>query len=489
MVQKRSPEASRSACLSVMQAARADTSADASLETSDVASVDTTIGTSIDTAIDTSVDPSVDTIVALATPPGVGGIGIIRLSGPTAARIAQDLVGPLGAPRLAAYRTFRGVDGQPIDHGIVLYFPAPASYTGEEVVELQGHGSPVALEQLIAAAVQSGARVARPGEFTERAFHNGRIDLAQAEAVMDLIHARTTAAARLAYHSLEGALSQALEPLRARLHALRVTMEADLDFGETDLDASLLQQVSERSAQLRADVLALQQRLAPVRAYTQGVRIVIAGAPNAGKSSLMNRLAAADIAIVTDRPGTTRDVLRATVAFFGLPVELMDTAGLHASEDLVEQLGMQRTQAALQAADMVLEIRDLTRPDVTVDLALPEGIPRLVVWNKRDLVTILPATGVAVSAWTGEGLEDLQKAVHTCLGVHAPEPQGFSVRTRHLEALARVAQCLAPIQPNLLPELVAEQLRSAMLAMDELFGRSDPEALLGAIFADFCIGK
>ena len=430
-----------------------------------------------------------DTIVALATPAGVGGIGVVRLSGPRALALAEKIAGPDLPPRRASHRRLRAADGALLDDGIVIAFPGPHSYTGEDVVELQGHGSPVLLQVLLDAALQLGARMARPGEFTERAFLNGRMDLAQAEAVADLIHAQTATAARLARSSLDGALARELEPVARELLDLRVLIEAEIDFGETDLESAVAPEVAQRAAALATSVDALIARLRPARVYTTGMRLALIGAPNVGKSSLMNRLADAEVAIVTDRPGTTRDLLRASIAIDGIPVELIDTAGLHDSEDEVERIGIERARGAAAGADLILEVRDLTRPQVRAPLPDLPGIPVLQVWNKQDLCPRDAREGLQVSAVTGVGLDDLRAAIRAEAGVADSGRQRFSVRVRHLEGLAAVGACLRRIHAAHPPDLIAEELRLAERALDSLLGRGDHEELLGAIFAGFCIGK
>jgi tRNA modification GTPase len=430
-----------------------------------------------------------DTIVALATPAGVGGIGVIRLSGPGALALAEKIAGPDLPSRRATHRRLRDADGGLIDDGVVLAFPGPHSYTGEDVVELQGHGSPLLLQALLDTALQLGARLARPGEFTERAFLHGRMDLAQAEAVADLIHAQTATAARLARSSLDGALARELEPVAREILNLRVLIEAEIDFGETDLESAVAPEVAQRAAALASAVETLMARLRPARVYSTGLRLALVGAPNVGKSSLMNRLADAEVAIVTDRPGTTRDLLRATIAIDGIPVELIDTAGLHESEDEVERIGIERARRAAAGADLLLEIRDLTRPHVRAELPDLPGIPVLQVWNKQDLCPQDTRAGLRVSAVSGVGLDELRAAIRAEAGVADPGQQRFSVRTRHLEGLAAVAACLHRIHAAHPPDLIAEDLRLAERALDGLLGRGDHEALLGAIFAGFCIGK
>jgi tRNA modification GTPase len=435
-----------------------------------------------------------DTIVAVATPPGVGGIGVVRLSGPAALAIARRLT---GRQVLQARHAYYGPIRDPatdadLDDGLTLYFPAPRSYTGADVVEVQGHGSPVLLEAIVAAAVGLGARRARPGEFTEQAFLNGRLDLAQAEAVADLIHAQTAQAARLARSSLDGALASELEPVARAIRDERVVIEAEIDFGETDLESEAAAAIAHRAAELGGHVQALIERLRPARYYARGVRLALVGAPNVGKSSLMNCLAESEVAIVTDRPGTTRDVLRSPIAIHGVPVEIIDTAGLHASDDAVERIGMERARAAATGADLILELRDLTRPKVVPDLAQTDETPRLLVWNKSDQVpntTRAAEPGLRISALTGAGIDALKQTIAERLGVDAAAEQSFSVRGRHLDGLAAAVEHLGRIDAATPPDLIAEELRLAEGALDELLGRQDHEALLGEIFAGFCIGK
>ncbi|WP_038052389.1 tRNA uridine-5-carboxymethylaminomethyl(34) synthesis GTPase MnmE [Thioalkalivibrio sp. ALJ1] len=435
-----------------------------------------------------------ETIVAVATPPGVGGIGVVRLSGPEALPIGRRLTGRVDlSPRHAHYVTLRDSSGATLDDGVALFFRAPHSYTGEDVVELQGHGSPVLLDAIVETCVAQGARRARPGEFTEQAFLNSRLDLAQAEAVADLIHAQTEEAARLARSSLDGALATELEPVSRAIREMRVIIEAEIDFGETDLESEAAADIAHRSGSLHQTVSQLLERLRPARYFAQGMRLALVGAPNVGKSSLMNRLAESEVAIVTDRPGTTRDVLRSPIAIHGIPVEIIDTAGLHASEDPVERIGMERAREAATGADVILELRDLTRPDARPDLQAPEAIPRIVVWNKSDQVNQSVAAGdgggLQISALTGRGVEALKLAIVNQLGVGDGGTQRFSVRARHIDGLRAAATHLAAIDALAPPDLIAEELRLAERALDELLGRQDHEALLGEIFAGFCIGK
>ena len=483
-----------------------------------------------------------DTIAAIATPSGPGGIGIIRVSGPASSRIATTITGGAALPpRKACYRRFLDQAGRSIDDGIAVYFPGPNSYTGEDVVEFQGHGSPVLLDQLLQITLALGARLARPGEFTERAFLHGRIDLAQAEAVADLINARTATAARLARSSLDGALAELITPFARQILDLRVLIEADLDFGETDLETPLVPEVSERAAALADQIEARQAELRPMRHFTTGLRVALIGAPNVGKSSLMNRLAGREVAIVTAQPGTTRDVLQAPIAIAGIPIELVDTAGMRATEDPVESIGVERAIAAAMAADVVIELRDLTAPEQRAEGWPPRSSanlpPILEIWNKSDcsgslllqrpdssltdssltdssltdssltdssLTDSSPVGSIRepssssgerqgsrleISALTGAGMAELEKALLAVIGVQGDSMQNFSVRERHLQALQAAVEHLRRVGIDRMPELIAEDLRLAHAAFDEVLGRLDPEALLGEIFSGFCIGK
>ncbi|WP_414040510.1 tRNA uridine-5-carboxymethylaminomethyl(34) synthesis GTPase MnmE [Acidithiobacillus sp. M4-SHS-6] len=446
-----------------------------------------------------------DTIVAIATPPGEGGVGIVRLSGPKALGIGQSLCGqsPRSQPwpaRQAQFRRFYSPDGLRIDHGITLYFPAPHSYTGEDVVELQGHGSPLALAALLRACVKHGARMARPGEFTERAFLNGRLDLAQAEAVADLIHARSEAQVRAAAASLEGAFSQAVEAIHAQLLRLLALVEASLDFSEEDLGDTHEIAVRDGLAALQQQLLQLQQQARQGARLARGGRVIIAGRPNVGKSSLMNALAQRDAAIVTPIPGTTRDLLREEILLEGLPIELIDTAGLRESDDLVEAEGISRARQILHSAQLVLLVADAQagwqQDDQSIVDALPP-IPRLLVWNKRDLVTTLPKAPVdedicAISALKGQGMDRLRAQIMGRMGMDH-NVCAFSARERHVEALSKamekVTEAVRLQQAVGLPELLAQNLREAAHALAQVTGKIDVEELLGEIFSRFCIGK
>ena len=453
-----------------------------------------------------------DTIVAIATPPGRGGIGVVRLSGPAVPALARALLGELPPPRSAVARRFRGADGAAIDSGIALYFEAPASFTGEHVLELQGHGGPAVMDLLVERALALGARPARPGEFSARAFANDKLDLAQAEAVADLIEAGSAAAARAALRSLEGEFSSRVRALDGLLVGLRTLVEAAIDFSEEDIDLPGAGGVAQRLATLDAAFGELASAAEQGRLLHEGCTLVIAGRPNAGKSSLMNALAGHDAAIVTPLPGTTRDLLRERILIDGLPVTLLDTAGLREQADAVEVEGMRRARRAIASADRVLFVVDAT--DAAALEAWPrevaglgDAVPVTLLFNKCDVAAARPgapeptagATGAAaaraldISALTGAGLDALRTHIREAAGYLPGDSGTFSARRRHLDALSR-ARAHATAAGGLLAarasvELVAEELRLAQRALGEITGEFTSEDLLGRIFASFCIGK
>lgn len=443
-----------------------------------------------------------DTIAAIATPAGRGGVGIVRLSGPDVPRIATDWLGRLPEPRRAGLHTFRAGDGSAIDQGIALYFPAPHSFTGEHVLELHGHGGPVVMDLLLARALELGARLARPGEFSERAFLNDKLDLAQAEAVADLIDAATTQAARAAVRSLEGEFSDRIHALVEGLTQLRMYVEAAIDFPEEEVDfladaglAARLQRLTEQFDELQAG--ARQGRL-----LREGMRLVIAGRPNAGKSSLLNALAGRESAIVTPIAGTTRDVLREHIQIDGMPLHVIDTAGLRESEDEVEQEGVRRAWREIEQADRLLLVIDsregFTEEDQAILDRLPHALPHTLVWNKIDLTDDAPGLDaqrneIRLSASTGAGLEPLREHLKACMGYASEEAGGFIARRRHLEAIDRARQHLEQgreaLEVQRAGELMAEELRLAQTALGEITGEFTSDDLLGRIFTSFCIGK
>lgn len=439
-----------------------------------------------------------DTIVAIATPPGRGGVGIVRVSGPAAAAIGRALVGALPPPRVATARHFRDADGTALDAGLVLWFPAPRSFTGEDVLELHGHGGPVVLDLVVARCLSLGARAARPGEFSERAFVNDKLDLAQAEAVADLIDAGSAAAARAALRSLDGEFSARVHALEAALTELRVYVEASIDFADEDLELLEEGGIAGRLAALARDLAALEASAAQGRLLQEGCTVALAGRPNAGKSSLLNALAGHDAAIVTEVPGTTRDVVRERIVLDGLPLWLCDTAGLRDSPERVEAEGIRRARAAAAQADHVLYVVDAADANAvaaaaTELAALAPAVPATLVFNKADLAAPPGGAGVAVSALTGLGLETLRATLKAALGYRPGEAGVLSARRRHLEALAecgrRLRAAAARLAERAGTELVAEELRLAHDALGEITGRFTSEDLLGRIFASFCIGK
>jgi tRNA modification GTPase len=438
-----------------------------------------------------SGDLARDTIAAIATPSGRGGIGIVRVSGPKVVEIAVRVLGSLPGPRHAAYATFRDAGGQPIDRGIALFFPAPASYTGEAVLELQGHGGPVVMHAVLAACLDAGARIAEPGEFTRRAFLEGKLDLAQAEAVADLIEATSAEAARSAMRSLDGEFSSAIDSVQTLLIELRALTEAMLDFPDEEVDTLHRDDAMARLATVRTalDDVVIKSRQGSL--LRSGLTVVLAGRPNVGKSSLLNCLAGEERAIVSAIPGTTRDALHAMIQIEGVPISLVDTAGLRESPDEIERLGIERTQRELQRADLVLAVREAGADDKTADdFVFSSTTVRIDVYNKVDLISgFVAAKGVAVSAKTGEGLDRLRAEILRAAGWQSTGESLFLARERHLRALEAAARHLAIAAETLQWELFAEELRLAHRELGTIKGEFTPENLLGEIFGRFCVGK
>jgi tRNA modification GTPase len=435
-----------------------------------------------------------DTIVAPATPPGTGGIAIVRISGPEVEQIARRVLSSLPEPRTATLRRFRNADGDLVDTGVALYFPGPASFTGESVLELHGHGGPVVVSMLVDAIVECGARLADPGEFSRRAFLNGKLDLAQAEAVIDLIGSGTTRAAQAALRSLTGEFSRAVNGLAEQLVSLRMYVEAAIDFPEEEIDflsdEALRRRLQECGAAFEALLAAAQQG----RVLRDGFQVVIVGRPNAGKSSLLNLLSGQEAAIVTEVAGTTRDVLREQIDIDGLAVELVDTAGLRDDPDRIEAEGIRRARAALAKADGVLWIQDVTDTQQALREELPPGVPVTVVHNKIDLTGDAPGIRdkeIWLSAATGEGIDALRQRIRELAGYEGGGT--FTARRRHVRALEAAVAHFATGRRALLDsragELLAEELRLSQRALGEITGEVTADDLLGRIFSEFCIGK
>jgi len=442
-----------------------------------------------------------DTIAAVATATGRAGIGIVRVSGPRVLELIPHIIAGELTPRRATVTAFRDATGEPIDHGVALHFPAPHSYTGEHVLELHGHGGPVVLKLVLDRCIALGARLAEPGEFTLRAFLNGRLDLAQAEGVIDVIDATTAHAARSAVRSLSGAFSNRIRCLVAGVTELRALIEATLDFPEEEVDLLDLPQVSARLAAIRGDIASVLDAASQGRILRDGLHVVLAGRPNVGKSSLLNKLAAEEVAIVTPIPGTTRDTIREMIDLRGVPLHIVDTAGLRESSDLVETEGIRRTHAAIERADIVVQVVDaeegITRADLEIEASLPAGLPHIRVMNKIDLVghaagkqETAGAVVVWLSARTGAGIDDLRDALLRAVGWHSDAESLFSARERHVLALRNAIGHITDALPARLGlEFIAEELRLAQRELSSITGEFSADDLLGEIFSRFCIGK
>ena len=451
------------------------------------------------------ISADIDVIAAIATAPGRGGIGVVRVSGPDLAAVAIRLLGRLPKPRVATHSLFLGADGRAIDEGIALYFAGPASYTGEDVLELQGHGGQVVMEVLLRRCLALGARLAQPGEFTRRAFLNDKLDLAQAEGVADLIEAATETAARCAVRSMRGEFSALIDDFVGQLTELRMLVEATLDFPEEEIDAGNFQVVRKRFWQVRAELARTIAKGKQGSVLRSGLQVVLVGQPNVGKSSLLNRLAGEDLAIVTAVPGTTRDAVRQAIQIEGVPVSIIDTAGLRETGDEVEAAGILRTWQAIDRADVLLLVADavhgVTAADRKIIEALPPQLPRVVVFNKIDLAgfpaRVAEAAGsrreetqVWLSAKTGEGVSLLGRVLLSLAGWQTSGEDLFLARERHIVALETAAESLERAETVIgQAELFAEELRGAQSALGTITGKFSADDLLGDIFSRFCIGK
>ncbi|WP_127959588.1 tRNA uridine-5-carboxymethylaminomethyl(34) synthesis GTPase MnmE [Serratia microhaemolytica] len=450
-----------------------------------------------------------DTIAAIATAPGRGGIGIVRISGYQAKQVAQQVLGKLPKPRYAEYLPFHDSQGSVLDQGIVLWFPAPHSFTGEDVLELQGHGGPIVLDLLLKQIIAlPGVRIARPGEFSERAFINDKLDLTQAEAIADLIDASSEQAARSAVHSLQGAFSTRINQLVEALTHLRTYVEAAIDFPDEEIDFLSDGHVTAQLQQIIVDLEQVRASAHEGRLLREGMKVVIAGRPNAGKSSLLNALAGHEAAIVTEIAGTTRDVLREHIHIDGMPLHIIDTAGLRDASDEVERIGIERAWQEISQADRVLFMVDSTTTTATEPTEiwpefvsrLPAGLPVTVIRNKADITgemlgvsEVNRHTVIRLCARTGEGIELLRQHLKQSIGFSGSLEGSFLARRRHLQALEQAAEHLQEGNSQLLSryagELLAEELRLAQQSLSEITGEFSSDDLLGRIFSSFCIGK
>jgi len=449
-----------------------------------------------------------DPIVAVATAPGRGAVGMVRVSGKDLSAVIHAVCNKTLHPRYATYLPFLDEAGEAIDKGLAIHFPAPHSYTGEDVLELQAHGGPVVLQLLLARCLQAlpELRIAQPGEFTERAFLNDKIDLAQAEAIADLIDASTETAARSAARSMSGEFSNAVNALLAQLIHLRMLVEATLDFPEEDIDFLQKADAQGQLQRLQATLASVMRNAQQGSILREGIKVVIAGQPNAGKSSLLNALAGAELAIVTPIAGTTRDKVSQLIQIDGVPLHVVDTAGLREALDEVEKIGVERAWAEIQSADAVLFLHDLTQLAATdymvadgliqaaLALKLPSKTPIIDVWNKSDAAAPSGNAGVVISAKTGHGLQALREQLLKVVGWQSAPEGLFMARERHVHALANVAEQLTRAADQLRAsspalDLLAEDLRQAQLHLSEITGKFTPDDLLGEIFSKFCIGK
>ncbi len=443
-----------------------------------------------------------DTIAAVATPKGRGGIAIVRVSGPLALEITKKIIGTVPPPRKAIFSNFLAQDGLCIDEGIALFFRGPQSFTGEDILELQGHGGPIVADLLLEQVLNLGARLARPGEFSERAFLNNKMDLAQAEAVADLIDASSAAAARCAIRSLQGEFSRQIHSIVDHIIQLRTFIEAAIDFPTDEIDFIGESVINKELEALIFNLQSLYKNAKQGVLFREGIHMVIAGKPNAGKSSLLNSLTGKDVAIVTHIAGTTRDTLKESIDIDGIPIQILDTAGLRETVDIIEQEGVRRTHQAIQQADVILWILDILDkdPELNIDAIKNSKIPVIVVKNKIDLTNQSPEKTeflgypcICISAKFNQGLDILKDHLRNLLGISSSAESIFMARSRHLQAIEKALeflknglQTLISGQPS---ELVAEDLKEAQLALAEITGEFTADDLLGKIFSSFCIGK
>jgi tRNA modification GTPase len=442
-----------------------------------------------------------DTIAAIATPPGNGGVGIIRISGTLVTEIAKELLNKSLIPRYALFSSFIDEDGSVIDSGITLYFPAPASYTGEDILELQGHGGSVVLDMLLRRVISLGARLANPGEFTERAFLNNKLDLAQAEAVADLIESSTEQSVRSAQKSMQGVFSAQINEVVTELTELRIYVEAAIDFVDEEIDFLTDGVVENRIVKILHRIEEIQKTAQQGRLLRDGMTVVLAGKPNAGKSSLLNALTGHEAAIVTDIAGTTRDVIRERIQLDGMPLHIIDTAGLRESDNSIEKEGIRRAHEEIRKADKILLLIDVREPETENLLkTLPDNIDITKVYNKIDLLGLEPEIKQAedgfscyLSIKTGDGMDLLKQHLKQSVGFNEATDNVFIARRRHIEDLRKgyeyVESALNQLQVCRAGELVAEELRQAQMCLSEITGQFTSDDLLGKIFSSFCIGK
>lgn len=443
--------------------------------------------------------PLTDTIVAVATAPGKGGIGVVRISGSNTATIAKRLLSKLPTPRLATLCEFQNDEQLVLDKGVALYFPGPHSFTGEDVLELQGHGGPVVLDLVVSAVLALGARLARPGEFSERAFLNNKMDLTQAEAVADLIDASTQQAAKSAMRSLQGEFSAQISHIATALMQLRLYVEAAIDFPEEEIDFLSDGKILQKLDKVLSDLIELQAKAKQGQLLKEGMSVVIVGQPNAGKSSLLNALTGQETAIVTPIAGTTRDLVKETIQIDGLPLHIIDTAGIREEAEEVEKEGIRRALLQQDLADRILLVVDVNSGSLSkVEEEVLAQFPHktTLIMNKIDIARLSPGEqekGIYLSAKTGVGLTALKKHLKDCMGFQASDGAAFIARRRHLSALATTLTCCQKAREQLVDfkagELVAQELKMAQDALGEIVGKVTTDDLLGEIFANFCIGK